>query len=365
MKIAIVTDSLLQFGGTERVLQALLKIYPDVDVYTSFIDREVLNNFFPFLTKNRIHVLPLQSFKRLFINHSSFLQLLAPILWKSFNFEKYDLVISNSSGLMCNLIKIKKSIHIQYINSIPLNIFGFSPMKRLQKILHYTTLLTHFYSKAIKSSQHIIANSKYTQRILFDLFRISSKVIYPPVRIPKTLPKRNIPQYFIIISRLDREKNIEIAIQACNLLKLPLKIIGRSNDQKYKQYLKSISGLTIDFIDIKTDLEENELNNLYKNAMAFIFTSKIDAFGITPVEAMAHGIPVIAYYGGGAMETIINKKTGIFFYKNDVESLINTLNNFSKITFDSFYIHNHAKLYNEETFINEIFNYISLLETKK
>lgn len=350
MRVAIVHDTLSEFGGAERVLQSLIKLFPEADIFSSYASKTLLNNYFPSISHSNLKLSIIQNTP--LSSHNSLLQTYSPLLWKTFCFDKYDLVISNSSYALSNLIRVKNSVHIQYINCPPKNLFGISPPRPLQRFFPYTKLIANFYKKAIHSSPYIIVNSKHMKKMIYNLFGISAKVIYPPVRIPDLKPTRHKPKYYFIVSRIDPTKKLELAIQACNYLKLPLRIVGETNAPYYERYLRSISGKTIEFLGKKTD---DEIDELYKYAIAFLFTPENEDFGIAPVEAMTHGIPVIAYYGGGVKETIKENQTGLFFYKHTSESLVYILRRFDSSIFDSYKLYSYSKKFSEKNFLR-IFN---------
>lgn len=283
------------------------------------------------------------------------MQFLSPILWRSFNLKKYDLIISSSAYSLCNLINSQNITHIKYIHSIPKNLFGMAPKYKLQKLVPFTNPISHYYRMNMQSSNYVIANSRYTQKILRKLFNISSTVIYPPVSYPQKLYLSNKRNYFLIISRLDRYKKIEHAIEACNTLRLPLVIAGVTNEKSYERYLKKISGPTVQFIGWQS--EENK-NRLYRNALGFIFTGENEDFGIAPIEAMSYGIPVISFYGGGPRETVKNGITGVFFYEPNIDSLIKVLKNYNYHHFNPVFIHDYAKKFSGTRFIREFSKYI-------
>jgi len=345
MKVAIVHDSLMEFGGAERVLQTLLKIWPKADVFTSAVSLEVIKNF----PKIRIKTSFLDKIPYL-KKKTSFLQLFAPFIWPRLNLEKYDYVISNSSFGLANTIRVKKPIHIAYIQTPPKNLFGLTEKWGLQKIIPYTFFLANYYQKAVRKNPHILVNSRNIAGLMKKLFDIETKVIYPPVIIPKnsfsSKEHRENP-YFVTTSRMDKEKGIQMAIEACNQLKLPLKIIGQG--RMFNQ-LKEIAGPTIEFLGFVSD---KKLASVYQEAQGFLFCHQNEDFGIAPVEAMGYGLPVIAYYGGGLKETMVDSKTGLFFKNYDVNSLIQVLKKFSGLKFDQKLIRKHAQKFSEEKFIKE------------
>lgn len=353
MKVAIVHDSLIEFGGAERVLQSLIKLFPDADLYTSYVDYKLLETHFKDIKLSRLHLSIIHNTP--IVGHNSFFQIISPIIWKSFNFNNYDLVITNSAYMLCNLTDNHKNNFIHYINSPPKNLFKLTDKRPIQKIIPYTKILATFYKKSIISSKHLIVNSKHMQILLKNLFNVDSTLIYPPVNIPTNLPRLKRGWYYLIVSRIDVSKHLELAVQACTFLNLQLKIVGKTNYNIYENYLKSIAGPSVEFLGEMTDIQ---LEELYKSAIAFIFTAKEEDFGIAPVEAMAHGIPVITYYGGGLKETVINKKTGIFYYKDTVSSLISAIQKSINIEFNANEIYIHSKKFDQEIFKKNILNYI-------
>lgn len=351
MNVALCHDFLIEFGGAEKVLQVLLRMYPNAHVYTSFVDPQIVKNHFPNLSKRNLHV---SFIERMRLGRLGYLfQTVAPLVWKSFNVEKFDVVISNSSYLMCNLVRVQRPIHIQLIQSLPKNIFGFDSTTRFERFM--APYVIREYTTALRRSTHIIVNSKHVQQTLLTTTGVRSEVIYPPVSIPSRYRLARRYDYYLIVSRLDASKSIELAIQACNNLHLPLKIVGKSGNADFENYLRSIAGDTIEFFGF---LEGSSLEKMYSKAIAFIFTNKNEDFGIAPVEAMAHGVPVIAYYGGGVKETVRSGKTGIFFYEHSVSSLEGVLKRFDPRKFNSRIIRAHALQYRESIFKKKFMDYV-------
>lgn len=350
MKVALIHDSLIEFGGAERVLQTLLKIWPKADVFTSAIDPGVIKNF----PKIKIKTSFLDKIPYL-RQKTSFLQLFAPLIWPKLNLEKYDLVISDSSFGLANTVSVKKPIHVSYIHTPPKNLFGLTEKWGLQKIIPYTFFLANYYRKSIKNNSHLIVNSKNISSVMEKLFGVKTKVIYPPVNIPKKIPewtKKQKNSYFVTTSRMDREKGLQMAIEACNYLKLPLKIIGQG---RMLNQLKKIAGPKIEFLGFVSD---KQMALIYQKAKAFLFCHQNEDFGIAPIEAMTYGIPVIAYFGGGLKETMIDKKTGLFFRKYHVQSLIEAIKKSSQLNFDQKFIAKHAQKFSEKRFEKELKKYI-------
>lgn len=232
IKCAITHDLILEFGGAERVLQSLLKIFPHADVYTLVVNNSTVLSSFPSLKKHKLHFY----LNRNIFKSGSVMQLLSPFLWRRIYLEDYDLIISNASYLMSNTVSVRKPLYIQYILTPPKNLFNLAGKNRLQNIIDYSFLIKQRYLQSLHSSPNIISVSKYIKNILWSKFRISSKIIYPPVNISRYKPKKN-GEYFLSVSRINKTKNIEKIILACNVLKIPLKITGMGSDPRYEKLL--------------------------------------------------------------------------------------------------------------------------------
>lgn len=350
MKIALITDCLTEFGGAERVLVALLKLYPDADVYTAFADSKILKKNFP---KPNVRVLPIP--QEFFSRHTSLFQALAPFLWRIFNFNNHDLVIAISGHLMSNFIRPPSGLFIQYLLCPPKNIYNLIPKTHLQRLFPYQIYLKYLYIKALRQSSCLITLSQHMQKIFTHQFKLHPHVIYPPVSPAPGGYKHKSNSYSLIVSRLDNSKFIELAIQACNQLSEKLVIVGVSNDQNYEKYLHHLAGSTIRFLGFQPD---EKLANLYSHAKVFIFTPQSEDFGIAPLEAMAHGVPVIAFHGGGVRETILDGKTGIFYHQRTAEALIKALEKFYSRRFQVDTLRQRAEVFSKEVFLRNFQLYV-------
>lgn len=325
MKIAIVHDQLQEFGGAERVLVALKKIFPEADVYTSFYNPKTLGIHKHHFKDWRIITSwadKLPFFKKLY----SPLRFLTPLIWESYNFKDYDLIISSSGSYMCKgIITRPETTHICYLHHPPRYLYYYETAIEWQKYLpikiyghlinHKLRLWDYLGSQRV---DHFIANSEETKKRITKFYRRDSTVIYPPVDIPELPTPYTLhpTHYYITTSRLARSKHIDVLIRAANKMKFNLKIIGHGRDETY---LKSIAGPTVEFLHNVTD---NEFTKLYQTAKAYLFAAVDEEFGIAPVEAMGYGLPVIAYASGGLEETIKNGQNGYLYKELNENSLI-------------------------------------------
>ena len=358
MKIAIVHDSLVEFGGAERVLLAMLATFPSADLYTSVADQSLAQKYF---SSQRIVTLPIsQSY---FSHHTSLFQIMASVIWKTLNFEGYDLVIASAGHLMANLVHVERPVFVQYIHSPPKNIFGLEDPTPLQRAIPYAPFIKRAYIHALHAARGIMTNSLHTQDTTQAIGGMSSVCIYPPVSIPRFPPKKKQSDYFLIVSRLDRSKSIELAIEACNKLGEHLYIVGVSNEPAYERYLRQIAGPTIEFVGFQPD---ERLDEYYARAKAFLFTPENEDFGIAPVEAMAHGVPVISYCGGGAKETVTDGKSGMFFHQHSSAALTRALRRFRWQDYDPSLLYARAKQFDRRIFQREFRKFVSgVLEQRK
>lgn len=367
MKVALAHDQLREFGGAERVLVALKKIFPKADIYTITFDLESLGSHKNLFKNWKINVSWFGKIPIINRLYSPF-RFLTPLIWESFDFSKYDLVISSSGSWMSKGIITKKpTIHISYIHHPPRYLYGYETAIEWQKYLIvriYAYIVNHFLRiwdyKSSQRPDYLIVNSYETKKRIEKFYRRSSTVIYPPVTIPNKyinppVSKKN--GYYITVSRLAKAKHIEILVKAANILKLNLKIIGAGRDE---QYLKSIAGSTVEFLNAASDQEFTEL---FAKAKAFVFASKDEEFGIACVEAMGYGLPVIAYRSGGVPEYIKDGINGFLFDLLDPMSLVKKINQFEKLSqTEVLEMKKQARLtsekFTEENFKKNILNFV-------
>lgn len=339
MKIALVHDYLSEYGGAERVVEALHEIWPEAPLYTAFVDWKRLGKHSDRFKNWDIRPSWVQHFwiiKKLI----SPLRFLAPCIWQSFDLSGYDAVITSSGWFIPRGVIVKKpTVHVCYIHHPPRNLYGYATGSNLQKYwpVRLYTIFVNFFLRnydfqTAQKVDYFIANSKETRRRVKKFYRRESVVIYPPIPTntkiqisnSKQIPKSKFQnkKYYLSVGRLSWAKRVDLIIEACNKLHAPLKIVGVGKEEKE---LKKIAGPTIEFLGSVSDAE---LSDLYVNAKALIFASLDEDFGMVPVEAMAYGTPVIGLCQGGVKETVIEGKTGILFHEPTVDALTNAIKRF-------------------------------------
>ena len=366
LKVAIVHDWLVSLGGAERVVESLLKLFPQADLYTSVYDPKKVKLF-----KNRqVRTTFLQRWPLAKSKHQLFASI-RPLAFESIDLKGYDLVISSSSAEAKGVITGTDTLHISNIYT-PVRYywsgykeyyanpgFGF-----LNPIVRYfmpkmTKKLKIWDYAAAQRPDSLIAISKTVSERINKYYNRPSTVIYPPVdvlRFENSSPKSD---YYLVVSRLVPYKRVDLAVEACTSLNRKLVVAGRGPELKN---LKKLAGSSVEFLENPTD---EDITKLYSKARGFIFSAEED-FGITPVEAMASGTPVICYGKGGATETVVDGKTGVFHDKQSVESLSQAINRFESIKFDKKKIKQRANDFSEDKFLNLFGGYVvEELQNKK
>jgi glycosyltransferase involved in cell wall biosynthesis len=365
MKVAIVHDYIKEYGGAERVLEILAEIFPDAPIYTSFY-RKNSEGYKHFKDKKIIAswVQNLPGFSgRLY----SPLRFLTPLIWNSFNLSKYDLVISSSSWYIAKGFKKPgdKFTEICYCHTPPRWLYGYNTSVNFQKywpVKVYATIVGHFLRlydyKQAQKVDYFIANSKEVQARIKKFYRRDSTVIYPPVSLPdvrlKTQDIRS--DYYFIVSRIVGAKGLDLAVEAALKLGFKLKIAGSpaGYSSEHDKLIKQSQG-KVEFLG---QVSDEELVKLYSQAKGFLALSKDEDFGITPVESMLCGTPVIAFNGGGYKETVVDGKTGILFDDYSVEGLITAIKKFEGIKLSSKDCIEQAEKFSKERFIKEIREFV-------
>jgi glycosyltransferase involved in cell wall biosynthesis len=361
MKVALVHDYLIDYGGAERVLEALHEIYPDAPIYVAFIDKQKMGvhwqNFADWdIRETWMANIPL--IKKLY----SPLRVLADKAFAALDLSAYDVVISSSNAYMSKAVRAPKGIHICYCHTPPRALYGYSTMTNWKSNPVFNiagTLLNHYMRvidyKVAQKVGYFIANSEETQRRIQKFYRRESVVINPPVSISPKPPTNKERDYYLYVNRLALAKHPELAVQAANELKLPLKIVGAG---AMEAHLKSIAGSTIEFLGAVRD---EQLHELYSGAKALLYPVEDEDFGIVPIEAMGHGVPVIAHRSGGPMETVVQGKTGVFFDELTVDGLKGAIEEAQKISWQVSAIYKHAQRYGEDVFRKNVHDFVAKL----
>lgn len=359
LKVALVHDFLMQWGGAEQILLQFTKIFPNSDIFTICSDEKVTKKYF--FGKKIIN-----SYIQKFPNINKFYKayiMYMPRAIESFNFEEYDLVLSDSSAFAKGVIVPKGIRHIcflhtptRYLWDIPDYYISTSVPALFRPIFRIMlpTLKKWDLKASKRPDKYIVISDTIRQRTIKNYNRIPDALINPFFDEDKFTPSGIVSgDYYLIASRLVPYKRFDIVVKAFNKLKLPLKIIGSGYGEKN---LKKLN--TSKFTKFYGFVSEKELIEYYKKCKAYIFPAYED-FGITVVEAMACGKPVIAYKQGGAGESIIDGKTGILINNQTEDDIINAVDKINKTKFDNVEIRRHALKFSKKRFTNEIVDFIS------
>lgn len=356
MKIALVHDYLNEYGGAERVLSALADIWPEAPIYTAFY-RHGSAAYEQFKERDiRVswaHYIPGFAEKL----HSP-LRFLAPHIWQSFDFSGFDAVISSSSWYITKGINVPQcTLHVSYIHTPPRFLYGYSTSIQYQRyplIKLYAALvnkgLRQFDYESAQTVDVLVANSKEVQNRIKKFWRRDSTVIYPPVESNnfQFSINKNRKNYYLTGGRLVGPKHFDLAIRAANELKLTLKIFGTGPEEAK---LKVLAGPTVELVGKVDDVA---LSELYAGAAAFVALADDEDFGITPVEAMMAGTPVVAYWGGGYQESVIEGETGVFVNELTTAAVKQGMERITDFQFSISKIQNHAQKFSKERFMKEV-----------
>lgn len=324
MNIALVHDFLTRLGGAERVLAALQELFPKAPIYTLLYDEKKAGPVFP---KEKIITSRLQKIPIALRKNPQYLLPLFPRVIEEWNFSPFDLVLSSSSAWAHGILTPLSTKHLCYFHS-PMRFAWdwtheylkeqrLGPIRKIAA-LHLLKRIRMWDQTVVDRVDRAFANSKNVQRRIKKYYRRDATVIYPPVDVSRFKISKSSENFFLIISTLTPYKRIDLAIQLFNKIQRKLVIIG---DGPQRKFLQNISGDTIDFLGWKGD---DVVKEYLENCRALIFPGEED-FGITPVEAMACGKPVLAFGRGGGKESMIPGVTGEFFYEPTLESIEDAL----------------------------------------
>lgn len=355
MKLALVHDWLNQIGGAEDVLAALVDLYPNRPIYTSIYAPEIMPAFY---RDWDIHTLWMNRLPGIHRHHQPYLPLY-PMAWDGLDLSEFDVVVSNKSGFCHGFQFGAGTLHVCYCLAPTRYVWQLEsyiareglgkPVERALRPL-IAALRRWDYAAALRV-HHFIAISTEIQQRIKTYYQRDSVIIYPPVDTSRFQPVADVGEYYLIVSRLIPYKRIDLAVQAATRLGLPLKIGGKGRDL---ERLKAMAGPTVEFLGYVPD---EELPGLMARCKAFLFPG-LEDFGITPVQAQAAGRPVIAYGGGGALDTVIPGQTGEYFHEMTVDSLTAALARFDANAYDPAAIRAHALQFNTQMFNRQMTDYV-------
>ncbi|HSX53119.1 MAG TPA: glycosyltransferase [Patescibacteria group bacterium] len=360
LKVAIVCDWLLGIGGAERVVLELHKMFPDAPIYTSQYNPKKINLF----DNADVRTTWLQ---KLPSGLKKFLPVLRAWTFSHLDLSDYDFVISATGAEAKSVRTGSKTVHLcycfapthyywsrydQYIDSPGFGAFNWLARLGLRTLVGP---MRRWDKKAAQRPDHLIGISTYIQNEIKKYYGRDAGLIHPPVNIERFQSSKAKPQNlrhgFVVTGRQVSYKRIDLAIAACTRLSLPLTVIG---DGPEHANLVKLAGPTVKFL---TDTSDSDVVEYFHTSEAFIFPG-LDDFGIVAVEGMAAGMPVIAYKGGGALDYIVPTKTGEFFDKQNVESLVSSLKKFKSDKFSESRIRGEAELFDASHFHQAMQGYI-------
>jgi len=364
MKVALVYDRVNKWGGAERVLLSLHKIFPDAPLYASVYDKDKA----PWAKVFSIKTSFLQNFPFASGNHEYY-ALLMPLAFESFTFDEYDLVISVTSEAAKGIITKPGTLHICYCLTPTRYLWSGYDEYFKNPILRFISKpvvsYLRFWDKiASQRPDALIAISREVQKRIKKYYDIDSLIIYPPLGLQSAdhsqhldkkdaVRSRSNESFFLIVSRLVPYKKIDLAVGVFNKLGLPLKIVGMGIEETK---LRRMAKTNIELLGYLTD---KELVEYYKECQALIFPQEED-FGLTILEAQSFGKPAIALKKGGALDIVTDGKTGIFFELQSEKSLKDAILKFQKMNFNPEDSIKNAKKFSFEEFRTKLEKEISL-----
>jgi glycosyltransferase involved in cell wall biosynthesis len=355
LKVAIVHDWLTGYAGADRVVDQLEQTFPGAPIYTLVYDKSKFPKHFQKYDVRTTYIQKIPFATKLYKN---FLTLM-PGAFEALDLTEYDLVISSCSSCSKGIITRPDAVHICYCHTPTRYLWDFYYTYLQNAGWLKRHLMPHMIHKmriwdkcAADRVDYFIANSNFVAQRIKKYYRRDAVTIYPPVHINEYPIVEQPDDYYLVVGRFTWYKRIDLAVAACTKLNKRLIVVGSGEEEKK---LRAMAGPTVEF---KGKLSDEEIKGLYSHAKAFLFPGEED-FGITPVEAMSAGCPVLAYGRGGATETVQNEKTGLFCDEQTVESLTKCIEQFEHdgVAYNRTEIREYSRLFSQQRFREEIFEY--------
>jgi glycosyltransferase involved in cell wall biosynthesis len=329
--VVIVHDFLGQVGGAERVVEEMCLVYPDAPLYTSYY---APSRTYPFFRSKEVRTSFLDRAPGIYEHHRAYLPLY-PVAFSTMRLPECRVVLSSSTSFAKGARIPRGALHVCYCNT---------PMRFAWDFERYVaddTRVGGFARAAARAAIRplrrwdlrtndkvdlFVANSENIRDRIRRLYGRESLVVYPPVDVERFAPVSTPDDFYLVVSRLVGYKRVDLAVEACSRTDRPLVVVG---DGPERAALEAVAGPTVEF---RGALPEREMCETMARCRALLFCGEED-FGITPVEAMAAGRPVLAYGAGGALETVVDGVTGLFFDRQDCGSMVECLERFEAAAF--------------------------------
>jgi glycosyltransferase involved in cell wall biosynthesis len=357
MKVAIVHYWLVKMRGGEKVLEAMCEMFPDADIYTHVYKPEAIS---PAINKHSVRTTFINKLPFAVKHYQSYLPLM-PLALKKIDLSAYDLVISCESGPAKGITVPSATRHVCYCHT---------PMRYIWDMYEEYRNASSFFTRLVmsllvprlrkwdlgtaKGVQTFVANSGFVQQRIKRIYNRESQVIYPPVAIDDFYISHEVGDFYLYAGELTQYKNPQLAIEAFNHSGRKLLVIGEGGMEK------SLRAMAEDNIQFLGRQSYERLKYYYSHCRALIFPG-IEDFGIIPVEVMASGRPVIAFRDGGALETVVEGESGLFFDEQSIESLNMAISDFEIMSdgFDSKKVKAVAEAYSKQRFKTEFLDVIT------
>jgi glycosyltransferase involved in cell wall biosynthesis len=355
LRVALVHDYLNQPGGAEKVVEVFTRMFPGAPLYTSTYDADSMPDYWRSVDVRTSYLQRVSSSVRLV----KALTPLYPSAFESFDLSAYDLVLSSTTTFAKGVLTRPETCHVCYLNNTTRFLWMYHDYMRHERLPIGARAVIPWLSTPIRvwdfaAAQRVdafVAGSYNAARRIWKYYRRESDVLQPPIDASAFAPRREHSDYFLVLARLQPYKRIDLAIEACSRLNLPLHVVGDGPD---RSRLGRMAGPTVRFLG---RLSDGEVADQLAACRALIWPGEED-FGLAPLEAQASGRPVIALRAGGALETVRAGETGVFFSEPTSASLMEALSSFED-TFDPAALRRHALGFDRSAFTDRMYAILS------